>query len=788
MDKHTLEKLEFNKIRSLLLESCYTPVGAEKVNALYPARDYATIKKLLDETGEMAEILRFEEPFALQTIDPVDSFLAKLRIESTYLDPTDYLKMAHFLRVAHSLTRYMKGKAEKYALINEYVVQIQEAPEVISKIEKAIDKTGEIMDSASSKLRKIRIEKQLERNKILTRLEAMIQKRRTSETRQDDLITIRDGRYVIPMATSDVTARTGVIHGRSKTGMTMFVEPMETVEMNNRLRELINEEEAEIERILIEIGDLIRAKLSELNHNYIIIGAIDFIHARGRLAVRLNSNLPELVDQPLVELKSARHPLLLKSAEKQSEVIPMDINLGKDFDCLVITGPNMGGKTVALKTVGLLVLMAQSGLMIPADEHSRMGIFEHVFADIGDEQSIELSLSTFSSHISKIINAIRNCSEKSLILMDELGAGTDPVEGSALGEAILDKILRCHGKAIVTTHYSALKTLAEKDRRIQNASLEFDQRTLKPTYKLFIGLPGSSYAIEMAKRLGMPEDVISNAIELMGSQERSLAELIEHLQTETQAAEEERQTIAEEKEEVEKLRTHYLNRQEQMTTEQQQFREKALKEAQELVEGTRSRLEHLVQNIKERKADKDSVREAHQFIREKHSEFRERLHNIRPQEKPVKKEKLLPGDHVFIENLQTEGELLDYNENSDSWRVKTGSMVATVKSNFLRKVERGKSKKHIPSGVNYAPFDDVPMQISVRGMTADEAITAVEKYLDSVSIANLETVYILHGKGTGALRKAINDYLKTNSLVESFRLGYFNEGGTGVTVVTLKKS
>ncbi len=789
MDKHTLEKLEFDKIRKLLHESCYTPPGAEKVDSLYPAEDYDTIKKLLDETGQMAEILRFEEPFVLQTIDPVDIYLSRLRIESTYLDSTEYLKIAHFLRVSHSLKRYMKGKAEKYPLIQDYVIQIQEAPEIIEKIEKAIDKTGEIMDSASPKLRKIRIDKQIERNRILAKLEAMIQRRRTSETRQDDLITIRDGRYVIPMATSDVTSRTGVIHGRSKTGMTMFVEPMETVEMNNRLRELINEEEAEIERILIEIGDSIRARLEALGHNYFILGEVDFIHARGRLALRLDCNLPELVDEPMVDLKDARHPLLLRAAEKPSDVIPMDINLGKEFDCLVITGPNMGGKTVALKTVGMLVLMTQAGLMIPADEHSTVGIFEHVFADIGDEQSIELSLSTFSSHISKIINAIRNCSERSLILMDELGAGTDPVEGSALGEAILDKILLCRGKAIVTTHYSALKTLAEKDKRIQNASLEFDQKTLKPTYRLFIGLPGSSYAIEMAKRLGMPEDVISNAIGLMGSQERSLAELIERLQTETRAAEEERQTIAVEKEEVEKLRAHYLNRQEQMTTEQQQFREKALKEAQDIVESTRSRLERLVQNIREQKADKESVKAAHQFIREKGSEFRERLKKIQPRDKGAIKEKLSPGDSVFIENLQTEGELLDYNENSDSWRVKTGSMVAAVKSEFLRKIEeKGKSKKHIPSGVNYAPFDDVPMQISVRGMTAEEAISAVEKYLDSVSIANLETVYILHGKGTGALRKAINDYLKTNPLVESFRLGYYNEGGAGVTVVTLKRT
>jgi DNA mismatch repair protein MutS2 len=787
MDKHTIKKLEFDKIKNLLHSKCHTPLGIEKVKSLFPSTNYDEIKQNLDETFQLKEILTFEEPFAIQTLDPIDTLLSKLKIDMTYLEPSEYLKIGHFLSVARSMKRYMRGKTDKYPLIAAYTSEIQEAPEISKKIDNAIDRAGEIKDNASPTLRKIRIEKQLARNKILSKLEALIHSRRPSGTRQDDLITIRDERFVIPVATSEFTSRSGVIHGRSKSGATFFVEPMETVEMNNQMRELTDDERAEIERILIDIGDSIREKIYTLDQNYKQIGQVDFIHSKARLAIQLNCEQAELIDSPLLELKNARHPLLLIAAEQTDDVIPIDIQLGMDFDCMVITGPNMGGKTVSLKTVGLYALMFQSGLMIPVGKDSRFGIFKHVFADIGDEQSIELSLSTFSSHISKIISALKNCSFDSLILMDELGAGTDPLEGSALGEAILMRILECKGKAIITTHYSALKTLPEKNSRIQNASLEFDHKTLKPTYRLIIGLPGSSYAIEMAKRLGMPEDIISNAVGLMGTQERTLTELIERLQRETKAAENERQEIVIQKEEAEKLKNFYLDRKSKIQAEQKEYKQKALSEAHDLVEGTRAELESLVREIRESNADKQSIRKAHKYIRETKSEFKDRQNKLSPQV-DNKKELLQPGDAVFIENLQAQGELLDYSENTDSWRVQTGSLVATIKSELLTKQGKKVTKPKLPAGVNYAPFDDVSLQISVRGMTADEALSAVEKYLDSVSIANLEKVFILHGKGTGALRKAIGEYLKTHPLVEKSRLGYYNEGGAGVTVVTLKKS
>lgn len=786
MDKQTLEKLEYHKIKENIHGKCYTPLGISKVEKLYPQTEYAIIKRTLDETHEMFEILSFEEPFVLQTLDPIDEYLNRLKIELTFLNPLEYYKISHFIAVIHAIHSYMSDKKEKYPLISEYTNELTSAKEIAQKIEKAIDRTGEIKDNASTKLRKIRIDKHVVRNRIITKLEALIQGSKSSSSRQDDLVTIRDDRYVIPVSTSDFNSKTGVIHGRSKSGATFFIEPMVTVEMNNHLRSLINDEEEEIERILVDIGDSIRLRMNDLHKNYQLAGQIDFIHAKAKLAVQLDCNRPELTSQPLLDLKKTRHPLLLLAAEKPSQVIPMDINLGIDFDCLVITGPNMGGKTVALKTVGLFVLMAQSGILIPADRDSKIGIFKQVFADIGDEQSIELSLSTFSSHISRIISSLKHCDKSSLILMDELGAGTDPLEGSALGEAILKRIIELGGKSIITTHYSALKTLAESNERIHNASLEFNHESLTPTYRLLIGLPGSSYAIEMAKRLGMPDEIIDEANRLIGSQERSLGELIERLQTETRAAKLARDEIDKQLTETEKTRDHYFKRMNKLKAEEKKLRADALQEAQNIIETTRTNIEHLVKQIKENKADKSSVRQVHNFIKEKQAEFEKQISGLTPA-KESKKEHLSPGDKVFIENLQTHGELLDYIENNDCWRVQTGSMVATIKSELLRKTDQPANRKHIPTGVNYAPFDDISMQLSVRGLLADEAIEAVEKYLDSVSIANLEKVFILHGKGTGALRKAISTYLKTHPMVASFRLGYFNEGGAGVTVVKLKR-
>ncbi|MBU1319224.1 MAG: endonuclease MutS2 [candidate division Zixibacteria bacterium] len=786
IEPETLKILEFDKIRLLLAGKSLTPAGKELALGISPIESDSDLNRRLDETTEMAEIISFEEPFPLQRVDDADRLLAFVSTEGTFLDPEELLKLKIFLEICGRLRKYVKNKAEKYPLMAAYLLAIKEQQEIINAIDSAIDSTGEVKDSASPALRRIRIEKGSIRNKVLNKLESMIRSRATHGSRQDDLVTIRDGRYVIPVAENDFTSRSGVVHDRSKSGATLFVEPMETVELNNKLRKLDSDEEKEIERILLSISDLVRTQISALDENYRIIAVTDFIHTRGVMSIQLDANRPSIVAESRLRLVDARHPLLLLKAANASEVVPMTLSLGGKYDALVVTGPNTGGKTVALKTLGLLTLMARSGLHVPADKESEVGSIHRIFADIGDEQSIELSLSTFSSHLARIIHAVENCDSHTLILLDEIGAGTDPKEGSALGESILKHILQRESMAFVTTHYSALKTLPEKYPRIGNASLEFDRETLKPTYRFRVGLPGSSYAIEIARRLGMPRDIVDNAESLVDTQERSLGNLLEKLEVELKESRKAKISLVEQKNKLEADVLKLNDREAGLRKREENLKRKEVDESSALVDQTRRELEELVKEIREKQADKGLVKEAHARIRDLDESFEQKRSRLEPR-KRLKTEDLCQGDSVWVETLQTSGELLQYISRSKSWKVQIGSMVSTVRSEFLSRINEGDSKPALPAGVNYAPFEDISPQVSVIGMTVEEAKEVVERLIDRASVSNLETIYILHGKGTGALRRGMKEYLSKHNIVKDFRLGYVGEGSSGVTVVTLKR-
>jgi len=784
---NTFEILEFDKIQVILSGKTLTPLGKELCLKISPLSDNSEVRKSLDETTELVEILKYEEPFPLQRLDDTDHNLERVSVEGTFLDPESLLKISIFLEVCGRLKKYIKNKRDKYPLLAAVINGISLFPEIVSAIDRAVDKTGEIKDSASHELRRIRIERGSTQSKVLSKLEQIIRSRPRVGSRQDDVVTIRDGRYVIPVADSDMYARSGVVHDRSKSGATLFVEPMETVELNNRLRELDKREEQEIERILLEISDLIREDLDKMRENYKIAGQIDFIHARGLLSIELDGNRPEVVDQNRVKLIKARHPLLLRQAQKSSDVIPLSVSLGGKHDALIVTGPNTGGKTVALKTLGLLILMARAGLQIPASENSEIGTIERVFADIGDEQSIELSLSTFSSHLKRIIDALESLDSHTLVLLDEIGAGTDPKEGAALGEAIIAYIVEHGALALVTTHYSALKTLPEKYPRVENASLQFDNDTLKPTYRFSVGIPGSSYAIDIAKRLGMPPEVIETANGLVGTQERSLSTLIEKLEAELRISRQQQRSLEQKKKAVDERKRELRKLESKLKEQKRELELKNIEESEDIVEKTRRELENLVKQIREQRADDKSVKEAHRQLRniEDKIERTKVTHTSEPK-KQVKQD-LHPGDKVWVETIQAEGYLIEEESKTASWKVQIGNMVSSVKADMIRKISDSGQKPVIPSGVNYAPFDEeITSQISVRGMTVEEASEAVDRFLDRASIANLHTVYILHGKGTGALREGIKRFLSKHPLVDDFRLGYISEGSSGVTVVSLK--
>lgn len=784
-DKQTLESLEFPRIVEEVARHCYSEGGRRFTERLKPTIDSVIIDDALTETMEMKEIIQFEESFPLSEAEKVDTLIEKLKIAGSMLDAEQLKKLADFQQVILAMHQYRRDREEKFPRIVAYLRQLDPLDELVLQINRAIDRGGEIKDSASDHLRRIRADKINARARILDRLNRVLGRQRHKADRVDDIVTLREGRYVISIPDTEFDSSSGIVHDRSRSGATLYVEPTETIELNNKLKQFDLAEKEEIEKILMELTDLARGRIDQFERNWALFSKLDFIHAKGRFAVDLDAAMPNIKMEPIIKLKDTRHPLLLLSAKEKKDVVPSDVELGQGYNVLIITGPNTGGKTVAVKTVGLLVLMIQSGLLVPVDEKSEIGIFEKVFADIGDEQSIELSLSTFSSHISRIVNALGQCDRNSLLLFDEIGAGTDPKEGAALGEAIIEFVIESQARCVVTTHYSSLKTIAEYNEKVENASFEFDRKTLQPTYRLHLGLPGSSYAVEIAARLGMPKSVIKRAGELVGTQERSLADLISRLEEQLNETEADRVKLQEQLEHAAELERKWQEQTKEVEAREEELARDGYAEATELVEETRRKLDQVIKELREQGASIDTVRSGKKTIEDLRRELAGRA---APKPKKLGPEELPDvGDPVWVERLQTEGELIEKFAGGKKGKVRIGKVLYTMELADLQKLDTRESKKRIPEGVNYEPFrEDVSNEVSLIGMTVEEAMAALDKYFDSIALANLTSVRIVHGKGTGALRRAVREYLSKQSMVKSFELGQWNEGGSGVTVVTLK--
>jgi DNA mismatch repair protein MutS2 len=514
---------------------------------------------------------------------------------------------------------------------------------------------------------------------------------------------------------------------------------------------------------------------------------LDFIHAKAQLSFDYDGSAPLLNQQGQVRLLGARHPLL-RASQDRVKAVPLSLTLGQDYTILIITGPNAGGKTVALKTVGLLTLMALAGLHIPAQPDSEVASFDKVYADIGDEQSIEMSLSTFSSHMLHIKEAVVNADRQSLILLDELGGGTDPKEGVALGEAVIDDLIKKDARAVITTHQGALKMLVQDYPQIRNACMEFDKETLAPTYRFNIGYPGSSYAIQIAQRLGMPESIVGKAREILGSDERDLGVLLEDLEKDLQKVRENRRAIEEQKRVTQELMNLYQDGMKKLEEKEKELKTKALQESKLMVESTRAELERLVAQIRKTQAQKEVVKEAHKVVEEKRASLTEELKKF--ESKVVKKLGIIqPGDVVWIEPLAIRGEVLSKDPESKKFKVLVGSVTYEVEEEMLTRIEDQEKVEPAEEYVSTSSYSlpQVSPEIDLRGLLAEEAFEIVDKYLDNAFLAGLTTVTVIHGKGTGALRKKIGEFLTHHYRVESIRLGEWNEGGAGVTVVKLKE-
>ncbi len=785
--RHTSETLEFPKVIACIHGRCITPYGHSEVDLFAPMFDRDAIVTRQSEIAQMKDIINFGLAFPLSRVEDAREILEKSYIEGVFLDPREIRIVLELVEVSISLHGYDRDGRDNFPEIAEHLQGIRSFPELKKEINRAIDNDCTIKDSASSQLKHIRLNLASSKQRILARLGKILSAQQKQAGWQDDVITQRNDRYVIPIVANQYRSNQGILHDRSQSGATFYIEPNETVELNNRVNLLMQEEKAEIIRILKALSAEIAQREEALMENTRLIGRLDAFHAAADFANEIKANRVGIEGIAHFDVVEARHPLLILQTGDAEKVIPLTLRLDENRQAVLITGPNTGGKTIALKTIGLMILMAQSGLLIPAKETSIVGIFSQVFADIGDEQSIELSLSTFSSHIRNISEAVSQVSDTTLALLDEIGAGTDPKEGSALAEAIILHMVDRGARMVASTHYSQLKTLALDHPEIENASLEFDRQTLAPTYRLQMGIPGSSYAVEIAGRLGIPRTICKHASELLGSGERSLGELIASLETELSQVREDKVRLTDRLVKVEELERYYRTQTEKFDAEVEESRDEALGQTDHLLENTRKEIERLVAEIRKSQADKKSVKAIHHLLRDK----KEQVYELRGKQRrkkpaPVDSTRLEVGDAVRIISLNKEGEVESL-IGSDKARVRVGAVNTVVERRNLEKLAKGPQSSRKRDVGATPDAGEMSPEIHLRGMTTDEATEALDQFLDRAMIAGLSQIYVIHGKGTGALRKSLTSYLKKHREVASLRMGNWNEGGAGVTIVKMKK-
>lgn len=793
LDLKSLKVLEYEKIKEKLKLHCVTFLGKDIVDNLAPSTDMDKIQHMLNETEEAYKLIfRIGNP-PLSEIEQIDDYLKRASIGGA-ITPYGLIQISKTLKISRELKSYLLSQREllksELGLLLEIADQIVIIKTLESKINDTIISEDEISDNASAKLRDIRRKIRVKNDNIKDKLNSILNNLSTKKYLQDNLITIRDGRYVIPVKSENKSSVAGIVHDVSSSGATAFIEPLAVVELNNEIRELEIEEKKEIERILLEISQLVKENAEFIKTNQELIGFIDFIFAKAKLAIEENATKPELNNKGYLNFKKARHPLL------EGNVVPIDIYLGDDFNSLIITGPNTGGKTVTLKTVGLLTLMGQSGLFVPASDGSKLAVFEYIGADIGDEQSIEQSLSTFSSHMKNIVQILNEINKNSLVLFDELGAGTDPVEGAALAMAILNELKEKDIRVIATTHYSQLKIYALTTEKVKNASMEFDVETLTPTYKLIIGLPGKSNAFEISKRLGLPEKIIFNARELMTKENIEFEEVLKSIDADRKAIQSEKLEIENLKKSLNKLEKELEQERTKMILEKEKIIAEAKQSAIEVLENANKQAEDLIREIREVFFELD--REKQNKILEVKKNFSNEINNIKHQiietnKKINKKEKIKGvkiGQTVKVNSIDQIGTVLSMPDEKGNLDLQVGIMKINVNLSDLSIYEED-SNKDLTYNKKYnkntlTKSKQIKKELDLRGYDTENAIMEIDKYLDDAYLAGIDQVFIIHGKGTGVLREGVRNYLSKHKHVKSMRYGEFNEGGDGVTVVKLK--
>ncbi|OPX86672.1 MAG: Endonuclease MutS2 [Pelotomaculum sp. PtaB.Bin104] len=784
MDKKTLTRLEFHKVKEQLAAHAGSALGKERVMELEPVDNPFIISRWQAETSEGRELLRLDPVAEIGGWRDIRLPLQRAG-RGALLEPEELLAVADTLTASRLIKKFLQEKQERYPILSELGLALAALPDLERKIKEAILPGGEVASGASAALAQIRRKLTGAQAQIKGHLEHVIRSPEYQKYLQDPIVTVREGRYVVPVKIEYRAQVPGIVHDQSASGATLFVEPMAVVEKNNELRRLIVAEKQEVLKILSDLSAQVAQNAEDLRISLDALGDLDFIVARARYSQKLNALAPVFEGEANMNIRLGRHPLL------QGDVVPVDLRLGEDFDTLVITGPNTGGKTVALKTAGILVLMAQSGLHLPAEEGTKLGIFKQVFTDIGDEQSIEQSLSTFSSHMINIVEIISKAGRDSLVLLDELGAGTDPAEGAALAQSILEKLHAAGAKTIATTHYSELKNFAYLRERVENASVEFDAVTLRPTFRLLIGRPGRSNAFEIATRLGLPAELVARAKEFLTVEQVQVDELMRNLERTQQEAEANRRESIEMTEEARALKDKYEKLEFDLAQKRESIMAKAAEEARNLVRSARMEAESTIKELREKLAQEAAQgrESAIQTARENLAKLNKKVVKKIPEKVIAGKAPahLQIGEEVYLPKYNTNGFVLAPPGPDGEVQVRVGVIKVNVPLKELRRVEKKRpaQAKSSAAGLALDKARDISFELDLRGQFADDALLEVEKYLDDAFLAGLPKVRLIHGKGTGSLRAAVHRYLRGHHRVKSFRLGEQGEGGYGVTVVEL---
>lgn len=785
MEKRVLKTLEYDKILAMLKERASCCVSRELVDTMEPSGDFDTVERELKLTAE-AETLFYKTGRS-----PVDDFpdmrhcLERMHA-ALFLSTGELLGIASCLKAARIakdiLAKEVGAESYLYNLAGLLITH-RSAEEEINR---CIINEDEIFDGASPALARIRRAMRLANEKVREKLNSMIRSTAYQKYLQEPIITIRNGRFVIPVKQEYRQQVPGLIHDQSGSGATLFIEPSAVVELGNEYKKLLAEEADEIERILTELTAMLAPYADEIREDLNIMGQIDLVFAKAKLSRELNAVMPRLNRSNYVRIVRGRHPLI--PADK---VVPIDIWIGRDYRSLIITGPNTGGKTVTLKIVGLFALMVQSGIFVPANEGSEFPVFEHIYADIGDEQSIEQSLSTFSSHMKNIVGILDKADENSLVLLDELGAGTDPIEGAALAMSILEELNDRHCICVSTTHYSEIKAFAMTHEGMENASMEFDIDRLCPTYRLYIGIPGKSNAFEISSRLGLPSSIIDKAKSFIKGEDVRFEDIISSAQSQHRIAEEERKMAEEARAELEKLRADAERERKKLDEDRNRLQAKAKEDAKRIVADTKREMEKLIVEIRsikdiDRSAADRAIQAARDTLRATETAVNEK-EAIKKEDNTKPPKTVRAGDTVNIVTLDQKATVLSAPDSKGDVMVQAGVMKLNVKLKDIRLIEEKKAAAPTSGKVGLGAGKQVGLELDVRGMLVDEANIIVDRYLDDAYNAGLSEVNIIHGKGTGALRTGIQAFLKRHPLVKGYRMGSYGEGDAGVTVVTLKK-